>query len=332
MKRFAPFLVLLLPVFGLAQSTADYLKLRKQYKIVRAAEVAAVETTLGSRVMEVEGTVKGVMSTGTECSLFLEKSDSSTLTVDSDFLPDFLDDGEVRARLILKISRPSINSPVKAKLLAIALAPEIAKYDEKPKPVKKPATTKTPTPPQGRGPLYGPIGRQRPPKQTRAWNLPASEVTPIYASFIKSQNRRLSDREAYDIASEIIGFSLRYGVDARLIMAMVMVESGFDPTATSRTGAQGLGQLMPGTARGLGVSNSYDSTQNLYGTVKLVRSHLETYNRRTGGQDFDTLVLTLAAYNAGPGAVRRHGGIPPYRETQNYVRKVVELYRRFSGA
>src|SRR5206468_2837251 len=109
----------------------------------------------------------------------------------------------------------------------------------------------------------------------RSYSLPASEATPIYASFIRRRNSRLSPNQATRIAEGVIGFSLKYGVDARLIMAMVMVESGFNPSATSRTGAMGLGQLMPGTAAGMGVSNAYDSMDNLYGTVRLIRGHLD---------------------------------------------------------
>ncbi|MCB8931914.1 MAG: lytic transglycosylase domain-containing protein [Chthonomonadaceae bacterium] len=115
-------------------------------------------------------------------------------------------------------------------------------------------------------------------------------------------------------------------------MAMLMVESGFDPGATSRTGAMGLGQLMPGTARGMGVGNPYDSIENLYGTVRLIRGHLDKYGKQTGNAgSYESLVLALAAYNAGGGAVARHGGVPPYRETQNYIRKVIALYERLSG-
>ena len=74
-----------------------------------------------------------------------------------------------------------------------------------------------------------------------------------------------------------------------------------------------------------GISNPYDSVENLYGTVREIRSHLDKYRAETG-DEFQALVLGLAAYNAGEGAVRRHGGVPPYRETQGYVRKVIKLF------
>ncbi|MER3465739.1 MAG: hypothetical protein C4340_00490, partial [Armatimonadota bacterium] len=108
---------------------------------------------------------------------------------------------------------------------------------------------------------------------------------------------------------------------------------GFNPSATSYKGAMGLGQLMPGTARGLGVRNAYDTYENLYGTVRLVRGHLDKYaSVGPNGQKYADLVLALAAYNAGSGAVKRHGGVPPYRETQNYIRKVIDWYKRLCGS
>ena len=80
----------------------------------------------------------------------------------------------------------------------------------------------------------------------------------------------------------------------------------------------------------LGVSDAYDPTQNLYGCVKLLRTNLESYKQATG-DDFQSLVLALAAYNAGSGAVKRHGGVPPYAETQAYVKKVINIYCALCG-
>ena len=164
---------------------------------------------------------------------------------------------------------------------------------------------------------------------TSGWNLAASDALPYYTAFIKNHNKKLSAAEAERIAKGIVGFSIEYGVDARLIMAMVICESDFRPGLVSRAGAMGLGQLMPGTAKGLGVKNPFDSVDNLYGTVKLIRGHLDKYQKEAG--EYEGLILSLAAYNAGSGAVRRHGGVPPYRETQNYVKKVIATYRKLSG-
>jgi peptidoglycan DL-endopeptidase CwlO len=105
----------------------------------------------------------------------------------------------------------------------------------------------------------------------------------------------------------------KYGVSPKLLAAVAKVESGYDPNAVSRAGAQGLMQLMPSTARGLGVSDAFDPAQAVQGAAKLLAANLK---------EFRSVPLALAAYNAGGGAVRRYGGIPPYSETQAYVPKV----------
>jgi len=111
----------------------------------------------------------------------------------------------------------------------------------------------------------------------------------------------------------------RHGLDPELVMAVVSVESAFRPEAVSPKGAQGLMQLMPKTAVSLGVEDAFDPAQNLDGGARHLGQLLTLY----GGD----LTRALAAYNAGEGAVQRHGGVPPYRETRAYVKKVLERYR-----
>lgn len=112
--------------------------------------------------------------------------------------------------------------------------------------------------------------------------------------------------------------SEKHGVDPRLVAAVAQRESRFNPFATSPVGAQGVMQLMPSTARSLGVSNSYDARENVFAGTRYLRTLLDTFD--------GDLNLTLAAYNAGPGAVRKYRGIPPYRETRAYVSAVRNTY------
>ena len=132
-----------------------------------------------------------------------------------------------------------------------------------------------------------------------------SESSVDFSSFLKT------DKNLEEIYAEA---SVTYGVPVDLLKAMTKQESNFNPNATSRSGAQGLMQLMPGTAAGLGVTNAYDPYQNIMGGAKYIRQMLDKYNGNVS--------LALAAYNAGSNNVDKYGGIPPFAETQNYVAKI----------
>ncbi len=140
----------------------------------------------------------------------------------------------------------------------------------------------------------------------------------VFGSLVKptsAAERKYSRDEIYDIISEI---SSKHGVNEKLVRALIKQESGFNPTIVSKAGATGLMQLMPATAESLGVSDAKDPVQNVDGGVRYLKSLMKKYN--------GNLILSLAAYNAGPGAVDKYGGVPPYKETQNYVKNILANY------
>ncbi len=126
-----------------------------------------------------------------------------------------------------------------------------------------------------------------------------------------------------NIENLIEKYAQKNNLDPDFIKAVVKQESGFNPDATSKCGAMGLMQLMPQTAKGLGVVDAYDPEQNIEGGVKYLKSMLNRFNNDPK--------LALAAYNAGPGAVQKYGDIPPYKETQNYVKNILASYEAIKG-
>lgn len=124
-----------------------------------------------------------------------------------------------------------------------------------------------------------------------------------------------------DLQSLVSSASTRNGVSPSLVNAVVMAESAGDPSAISRVGAQGLMQLMPGTAADCGVNNAFDPQQNVDCGARYLHELLARYN--------NNVELAVAAYNAGPGAVDQYHGVPPYAETRAYVARVLTAYRNY---
>ncbi len=131
------------------------------------------------------------------------------------------------------------------------------------------------------------------------------------------------DKRASTYLDAIEAYSIAYEVDPNLVKAIIAIESCFDRKAVSSVGARGLMQLMPATAKELGVKDSFNANANIRGGINYFSQMLARFN--------NNVELALAAYNAGPHAVERYGGIPPYAETKGYVKKVLKRYKNYSA-
>jgi len=137
----------------------------------------------------------------------------------------------------------------------------------------------------------------------------------------KGMNESQLDVRAANYKQDISKYASEFRMDSKLVMAVIRNESCFDKAAVSSAGAEGLMQLMPATAKSLGVIDSFSPQQNIRGGTQYLSELIKRYD--------NNLALALAAYNAGPGAVAKYNGVPPFPETQKYVEKVMKSYRNY---
>jgi hypothetical protein len=311
-------------------SLADYLTARKACPPHRGLTLAAAQAKPGTYhncVLELKGIVSGVSRSENGSNLLLHVSDSVSVLLQGSREATLPTSGESIRALVTVQDNGDLS------LLSLVTDTEVGDRQIDPpapapaRPSKKKAhatafiagsayPTKWPVPYRSRQTLSSRTG------------LTDAELG-LYTQVIEKFNPRLSPAQAGLIARSVVESSYQRGVDARLIMAIFATESGFKPYARSRHGAMGLGQLMPGTARSLGVSNAWDPVQNIQGAVRLIQQNWGSYAAKTS--DFRRVFqLVCASYNAGPNAVKKYGGVPPYRETRNYVKKVATWYRKFA--
>lgn len=157
-------------------------------------------------------------------------------------------------------------------------------------------------------------------RQTRLMTHPSAmgHVSTVVNQPVNHPVNPLLPVAAQPFQADVEQYSRQFGVDSRLVNALIQQESAFNPLAVSGAGAQGLMQLMPATAKELGVINTMNPSQNIAGGVKYLKQQLDTHH--------GNVPLALAAYNAGAGNVAKYGGIPPFKETQHYVKKVLTQY------
>lgn len=331
-----------------ADPAGDFLQARQAASghLAPAASVADALHQPGAyagQVLETAATVSGVVSAGDDKTALLSLADGSSVALP---IPaglrgaSWLDSGAA-VRVLLAAVADDPNLPSGLRLLAVAPEGDIVARDLI---AKRQAALLASSSMRGRPLSSRSLSGRRsgrravvyfadsaPGHPAGALSARALSIYAPYRSLVRRWNRRLSDADVDKITTSILYFSDINNLDPRLPVAMIIAESDFDLYSTSHTGAMGLSQLMPETARGMGVTNAYDPVQNIGAAVHILRGHLDSYGgapANAGVIPFSQIALTMAAYNAGPGAVRKYHGVPPYRETQRYIKRVAALYRR----
>jgi hypothetical protein len=333
--------------------TEQYLVQRRAAGWLRGASIEAVArdpAAFKDRVFEIEGRLTGLArGDDGDALLILSETPLGSLPLSMTLTPSWLQPG-ARVRVLCSLVPPEdgevvVGMPGLA-VVAVASASDIASAEARlaPRPVGRVTPSATPVRPKTanrgtggsvsraaatrttamKGALVGPKARAYPDLSPSALS-----VFPHYRAYIQKHNRKLSLAQADAITYAILRFSEEYDLDPRLMVATIIAESDFRIATTSHKGAMGLIQLMPDEVRRLRLTNPYDPVQNIAGGVFLIKERLNRYSRSPQFKDAtaEHIVLALASYNAGMGAVRRYGGVPPYRETQGYVRRIMRIYR-----
>ncbi len=342
----------------------QYLALRRAYP----PQGGLTLTVLGrnpnaykGKTLEIEGRLSGIVRAGDDSALLmLSTTQNGTLTLQMTSLPSWVNAGErLRVLVVATGGEPGevrIGIP-DLQVVAVASASDIAAAEASGRAAGNARASRIASassrPARGSSRIAALPSRYAAPPRFRSSGGVASAAAPsaagtaagglssdaigvyaAYRNFIVGWNKRLTDREADAITSSILSYSERLDLDPRLIIALIIAESDFDPRSTSRAGAMGLAQIMPDEASRLGLTNPYDPVQNIGGAIFLLKERLNKYSNGAAKEDYTMkqITLALASYNAGMGAVKKYGGVPPYRETQNYVKKIHAIYKKLCAA
>ena len=347
--------------------TAEYLTQRRASPIIWGLTLEKISQTPGAykgKAFELEGTISGLSPTNDGGALVIFKtSGSRVLTLKMTRQPTWLQPGAV-VRALCTITEGSdsgeeiIGLP-DMEILAVASASDISSLEARwkaeqeqkrkqqeqlrPKPQPPAAIQAAAPPPVSRGalssrtlPVKSPSTKKQiviGPARYEDLTAGARAVFPIYRDFIRNHNKRLAAGETDLITYAILCYSEQMDMDPRLIVATVIAESDFKILDRSHAGAMGLIQLMPDEVARLKLTNPYDPIQNIAAGIFLLKERLNKYSGSSNFADAtdQQIILTLASYNAGEGAVKKHGGVPPYKETQGYVKKIMRLYKELCG-
>jgi soluble lytic murein transglycosylase-like protein len=338
---------------AVAAPATDYLALRRKIGYDRKltySEAARDWIIHVGKAFEVAGTLNGHMRSQTGVAFMITMADGTALTLEAP-PADHTQITQATAsalRVLVRIREGSLGNVVPLETIATADDGEVRfrerlAQEREARLAAQAAARRAPRPPQTPA-SYGVQGsnmRVRPiagtvaglSEMARKYLSPeAQSIYQTYARFIAGWNKRLRPDQVDAIAVSILYFADRHRVDPRLIVALIIAESDFNPQSTSHKGAMGLGQVMPDEARAFRLTNPYDPIQNVRVSVNMLRMKLDMYREQgvpNGQMTMRQISLAMAAYNAGAGAVKKHGGIPPYRETQRYVQRVLKLYTAF---
>lgn len=347
-------IILLLSAYGWAmqypqdpaEAAAGYLSARQQFHIMGELAPGALTSPtvlLGGAVVELVGEIVGHTSVckGTETTYCLLLAMVNGLTVSLDY-PEPIEG--LRAGQTVQVLATVPKNSADGRHFELNY---IVRQCDLPAELRQPATVPNPSEEQGASsaapdtaPAGGPsLSPSPPPVQQglldwgtrRVPSAPGTqgEVDPqqqrieIWQAWVQQHNSKLMDTECEKIVRWVLDWSAVYRVDHRLIFAVIEAESYFDPECISHAGALGLMQLMPGTAKYVHVEDRWNVRENIRGGIQYLAEQLARY---TDKSNYEQCVLGLACYNAGPNAVDRYGGVPPYKETRNYVIKVTKKF------
>lgn len=301
-----------------------------------ASQITQNLAVLDGKVLDMSGQIMGVISRGSEKTVLLKlETDTLSLHIPTAFENSSLLSPGVRVRALVDV-HAKLDAPVQLSLIAVASPTDkdsLAKAADTSAVVLPPragSISALPAPPED-------VEEVKPSYEAQAQTSPQSKKSTdpadpdavvaaqkaAYKQMIQSTNKKLKSAQANEIAEAILRAGLKEKMDPRFLAAIIGVESDYDITCLSSSGAMGLGQIMPFNLKEAGITDPWNPTQNVFGTAKLLRGHLNDYKDRPNGT-----LLAVAAYNAGPGAVRRAGyKVPNGAQVRRYVWKVYYRYK-----